>query len=59
MFSKLKFSLLLMAFLFGFFQRFRGSRQGNLISLYLFELAMKVLNCLLKKAREGRLPIKI
>ena len=35
------------------FQSSRGLRQGDLISPYLFVIAMKVFNCLLKRAVDG------
>ena len=53
--STTNFSVLSHGTPFGFFQSSRGLRYGDPLSFstYLFVVAMKTLNCLLKRSREG------
>ena len=48
-----QFSVLVNGTPSGFFQSSRGLKQGDLLSPYLFVLAMEALSCLLGRAREG------
>ena len=51
--STTSFSVLVNGFSSGFFQSYKGLRQGDPLSLYLFVLTMKALSCLLKSAVNG------
>lgn len=48
-----RFSVLINGTPIGFFASFRGLRQGDTLSHFLFILAMEALSCILKKTMEG------
>ena len=51
--STARFSVLINGTSLGFFQSFRGIRQGDPISPYLFVVVMEALSCLIKRVVNG------